>query len=215
MPVQTDVNDYMTGVILIEGKDGGQSERFNFNTTSYATAKTGIETLATKFARILPAGFSILRATVSQKSVRGDANVGEGYTYLPVLVGSESSIETPNNPGSGFLVRFDTGDGKFSNRNIRPVRDSWIADNRRGIAAFTVYAAGGPYLTYSAPAAEVDLVGDLLASIRDLTVLIRKSGFSNPAYRPYTFTSWQYRRIATHDYGQRHGISRGRQPAYS
>ncbi len=205
--------DYHIGKLYIEAETTAWVETYPMNTIAdVSVARTNLQTIATKRSRILARGHKIVRASVSRKAAaRFTLPVG-GYSTSPVLLGAEmTDPEYANTSGVGLLFRFDTGDGKVSRRLLRGVRDTWITRNRNSIGAPTVYGVGGPYLTYSAPDTALNLIGDYLASVRDLTVMIKATGGSPASYVPYTFEEWSYIRVAKHDEGKRIKISSGRQ----
>lgn len=217
MPAQASVPTFMLGRLYISGETSGWVENYPMNIQSDLTlARTNLATLATARARILAKGHKILRATVSNKEVRRDAVIASGYVYEPVIIGSEMDApEETNTSGVGLLFRFDTGDGRFSNRLIKGVRDSWITRNRFTLGTPTAYPTGGPYLSYSAPAAALALLGDYLAKFRDLCCLFKQTGTGPNSYTPFSYESYVFRRVSKHDEGKRIGIGRGRQSSMS
>ncbi len=213
MPQIANTPNFPVVTLKIDGEYGGWSEKYNLKPDVDLTAALPIAgIIATKRARLLARRHSILDCVISMKAVRNDSRNPASYQSSPELIGSEmTDPEETNETGSGLLYTFLTGDGRRTNRLIRGVRDSWITRNRTSLAAATAYAVGGPYLTYSAPATALDLLGDYLAYVRDNTVLIRGPFGGPPVWTPYTYTEYLYRRVAKHDMGKRIGISRGRQ----
>lgn len=221
----SNVGDFVEGKIFIDGQFGGFSESYKFRPDiDIISARTVLGNIIKARGRLLAKNHSILRGVVSQWSVNRDKHtpLGTSYSdYQPRLIGSEMAIEECNSTGTGLLYRFDSGVGKFANRLLRGVRDSWITANASTLGAFTDYAlnaylGGGPTPAYTDPVAAADLIGNYLAYVRDVTAIYVYDLASAPnVWIPYTFDSVQYRRVGSHDTGKRNSVSKGKKSVMS
>lgn len=207
--------------IFYNGADFGFSEIYALRAAGFTASESAALTLIDARRRLLASGINIVHAVLSDKATKGDSLVVQGYTSGNILLDAEDTAGTDdvmNDPQVGLLMRFDTGDGKFANRLIRGIRDSWVEDNKKTMDLGTDYAVGGPYLTYAVdPALDTseDVIGNYCAIVRDYTYLVRPSGNTLNPYDLNIFALWQYRRVGAHQVGKRFGASKGRQPAYS
>lgn len=218
MALLTPVSDFVEGVIKINGRIGGWSEKYRFNVgTNVTLAATRFAEIATARAKLLARYHSIVGSSLSVWSRTRDSYPQPTFQTGPELIGAEmGDPETCNETGSGFLVRFNTNAGRFENRLIRGLRDSWIEDNVTTLAAYTVYADGAVPIAYNPPDSAVNLLGNYLALVRKHTQLFVASDDVLPdLFKVYSFETTQYRRVGKRDLGRRLGTGRGRQASMS
>ncbi len=215
------VSDYMECKLWVDFRNGGWSEKYNLNTTSYATAKTQFSQIITARAPLLSSDFRIVHAVISKKNIKGDSVFPMNQALLPPprKLDSESTVGVCNAPDTSLLIRFDSGVGKFGNRHIRGTRDTWVTDDLLQITP-TAYAVGGPYLTYATPPTldtSAHVLGNYLAIVRDLTCLFKQTAaLTDPTpFTPYVFDFWQFQHVSAKDVGRRYSPSRGHQPAFA
>jgi hypothetical protein len=213
------ISDFMKGTVKINWKGGqGFQEQYNFDTTIVANATSWLGTICNYRSLLLPLGFEIVWAQVSQLSVQRDSYVPASYFFQPRLLGAESTVEACNNVASGLLYRFTTNGGQWGNRLIRGLRDSWIADYASTIGTPTVYASVGALPTIANGMSVVSAIGGYLSAVKLLTTSMKKivtppvppATVPTISYNNVPWSGWQYQRIADRDVGKGYSMTRGR-----
>ena len=210
-------------------RDSGYSEGFNLGPGSYTGLEPNAVLIVNAIARLLPAGFTIPHAVMSDLKTLRESMVVSGFTYTGDVLDAEPVFATDslcNDPEVSFLVRWGDGNGKYSNRHIRGLRDGWVVDNKSTLALAAPYAINGPYMNalnpppdpvYAPGDASTAVINNLLSIIRDKSVLLdpvtKTPGLGSYSYTP--FLSWNFRRVSSKDVGYRFAGNRGRQAAWA
>ncbi len=219
----TNVVDYAKLKIHINHPTGGWSETYNMPTAAIATLKSKAVSLISNRADILAKNASIAYASLSMEPTpKGDVYLPRGYRYAPINLATEAlitNVATCNDWEVGPLWRYDTGEGKYTNRVIRGLRDAQIADNAAAYQSSTMFSLAATDAWAGAVAnttTHADALKYFLSSVYHYTRHIK--GFEAPALTGFTsrtYSEVQYRKISSHDGGQRYGAKAGRQRAFA
>lgn len=212
---------YLELKMYFNGRVNGFQEVYPLKAVGFAAAENQALELITAREQLLAHSVSVVRATVTDKATRGDSMVVNGYSAVGSLLDDDEYWNVDavlNNLAVGLRVNFQTADARNSQRIFRGIRDRWVADEKLVPALSAAYPVGGPYLTYAtAPAQDAsgDVLSNLFSQIRDKCWLVQDSGNEETPFNLTAFTEWQYLYVGEKDVGERHGLSRGRQPAWS
>lgn len=195
----------------------GFTEKYYINEDNYTDGKTkALEILDAradclcKDAFIEWASISKLTETRDSKAIMSLA-YREGHLLDAETAGNKG---TCNNPEAAMQFRFETEDGKWANRNLRCVRDSWIANDWY---ASPVTAIAGlkadAYATSEDGMTSNDALGNWIKAVLKNVVIVRPSGDNDFPYQVRDFDVFNFRGIGSRDIGLPFGASRGRAPS--
>lgn len=212
---------YLELTVKMNGRTWGIQEKYPLKAQGYEAAETQALELITARERLMAYSVEIVHAVISDKATRGDSMIVNGYGAEGERLDDEEywNVDAPlNDPDVGLRVNFATAEGQNSQRIFRGIRDSWVSDEKIVPTISDPYPVGGPYLAPAeAPAqnSSGDVISNLFSQIRDKVWLVQPSGDEAQPYELTAFSEWQYLGIGARDVGARHGLSRGRQPAWS
>lgn len=216
------VSDRWEAKIFVDFALAGFSESYHFPDAAYATFKNTAKRLVNARADLLALGFSIPHVSLSKGAVNGDSYRSIHDRTGPINLATETlitDIAPCNDAEVGPLWRFDTGVGKFVNRCIRGLRDTQITNN----AATYQSSSTDNQATCDAYAGAVAATTTHNAAMKTFLSMIfnytrhySKLGATLAGSWDETpFASIQYRRIGSHDSGQRYRSTAGRQRAWA
>lgn len=209
------VGSLMQGVLHINFKEFGWSEKYYLPHTEYNPAIEAFAAVCAWRAALLTANSSIVWARVS---FVGKPNESRAAITAPVpALKMEEQEDVPtklNDPTTAVHFRYETVNGLKSDRLWRGVPDAWIADFMANPSALgTTMPAVLPAL--AAATTDLELTKGFLKVVFDNTVYARKVGDTPPTYQVEPWAAVIYRGTTNRQTGHPFGMSRGRARTHS
>lgn len=215
------VTDRWEMKIYVDFRNAGFSESYLLPDDTPTNIKPRAARLISARADILAKGFDIPHVSLGKFSVKRDSYRPATYRSGPINLATEATaadIAGCNDPEVGPIFRFDTGTGKYVNRVLRALRDAQIVDNASlnqtptisTLAACDAYAGAVAATTTHVAARDM-----YLSMVLRYTRHYSKFGATLAgSFDETDFASIQYRRVGSHDTGERFRSTAGRQQAW-
>lgn len=222
MAAFTGVGDHYTGRLVMTAGEDSWTEKYPFKPGfTPVQARTSLGLIIAARAPLMGYECTIDRAVVTFSDAERDrlpATVGATTWYNKVLLDAEIAVESINSSGDGLDFRFEVGNGQFSTRALKGIRDGWVVGGFLTLTLPAPYPAPvGPYLADGpvapATASEVAL-NNYLSRVRDYCALY----VFNPATNLYdggTYDSWIYRKVTRRRVGGSFQFGRGAKRKYT
>jgi len=218
--------DLMIGTLYINGGGVGWAEKHFISTpqaspptaADYTDATNRFFKICTTRSWLLAAGFTIVWARVSSTFAVRDSVAAIAGPIVGGLLADETPpeavLEVCNEPDDALLYRFEDGVGRFGQRMVRGLRDSWITDTK-AVGALTgpifgpgTYTAGG----YANPTVKNrgNVLNNYLVSLQENTIMAAKKVAGPNNWITFPLTNVIYRYAANRKSGNPFQRSHGR-----
>lgn len=223
--------DYFTGRIRINhAVHGGFSEKYILNVPSGGTLDDGKKILfliCQYRAKILAGGYKIILASVVNSLIKRKTRMPVGHATAGILLSTESTIETQNNPQVAMWYRFQTATGRYVVRGWRGIRDLWVADNALlyGAGAYDPIVATNPAwptiptTSFTTPALPVatntyaSAIDAFMKVLGNWTLMYDCRGATKTTGVLRPWSAVYFNHVGTHDTGPGYSFGRARRKA--
>lgn len=228
MPIQVPkvglANDVMVGTLYFNYGAYGWSEKYYIGSRStnetptapYDQAAQDLFNLASYRGYLLGNNVKLTWARCSLLTRLRDSVAAIASPLSPRKVGTETTVEAIDDPQTAILFRMEDGAGRYFNRHIRGLRESWVLDTE---LIDSVWAAGitpasdfvaDPTPTLYTP---VQAFQNYLLALLAYTVNVKKMTTGPSPYSVSAYNRTQFRKISSRKTGRPFGLSRGRASA--
>lgn len=226
LPVTGTQPDVCYGTMFFGYKGFGWSETYVLNNPSslgspvptLLDAKGQLALGCSYRAFLLGLGAAIIGARVSHGLKLRDSLNAIEVPIAAKKIDAEVAVEKINSVEAAVLLRFDDLLGKYSLRQLRGLRDSWVTDHEM-VGAFFLSnpSPDTAYATVIDPAlfTATEAVTNFLLWMKQNTVIAKKTGEGATLWTTYPLISNSFRKVSNRQTGRPFGQSRGRAPTFA